>query len=122
MVDVLNHPHSSSKPTVCLGVTYMVVYTYGCDDGRIGPTHCAIIGVVPGDRCRQRQARSRPLARAGSARSALVAGSRPASPADPGGSRQSRTTPPSATTPCGDASPARCAPDTHPCPPRLCLV
>src|SRR6266481_3758431 len=31
------------KPTVSLGVTYAVVYTYGCDDGRIAPTRCAVI-------------------------------------------------------------------------------
>src|SRR5712692_4662286 len=31
------------KPTVCLGVTYVVVCTYGCDDGRIGPPRCAVI-------------------------------------------------------------------------------
>src|SRR5467141_526493 len=30
-------------PTVSLGVTYVVVCTYGCGDGRIGPTHCAVI-------------------------------------------------------------------------------
>src|SRR5262249_54648299 len=30
------------KPTVSLGVTYAVVDTYGCDDGRISPTRCAI--------------------------------------------------------------------------------
>src|SRR5262245_27714158 len=28
---------------VSLGVTCAVVYTYGCDDGRIAPTRCAII-------------------------------------------------------------------------------
>src|SRR6266853_1265204 len=32
-----------AKPTVSLGVTYAVVYTYGRDDGRSAPTHCAII-------------------------------------------------------------------------------
>jgi DDE superfamily endonuclease len=31
------------KPTVSLGVTCAVVDTYGCDDGRIAPTRCAII-------------------------------------------------------------------------------
>src|SRR5262245_39310632 len=30
-------------PTVSLGVTCAVVDTYGCDDGRIAPTRCAII-------------------------------------------------------------------------------
>ena len=32
-----------NRPTVSLGVTCAVVYTYGCDDGRIAPTRCAII-------------------------------------------------------------------------------
>ncbi len=41
------------KPTVCLGVTSAVVYTYGCDDGRNGPTRCAFIDGVLGDRCKQ---------------------------------------------------------------------
>src|SRR5712691_4770832 len=30
-------------PTVSLGVTSALVYTYGCGDGRIGPTRCAVI-------------------------------------------------------------------------------
>jgi Xaa-Pro aminopeptidase len=30
-------------PTVSLGVTYAVADTYGCDDGRIWPTRCAVI-------------------------------------------------------------------------------
>ena len=30
-------------PTVSLGVTCAVVDTYGCDNGRIAPTRCAII-------------------------------------------------------------------------------
>jgi serine/threonine-protein kinase PpkA len=38
------------KPTVCLDATSLVACSYGCDDGRIGPTHCAVIGVVLGDR------------------------------------------------------------------------
>jgi hypothetical protein len=38
------------KPTVSFGVTCAVAYTYGCDDGRIGPTRCAIIAAVPVDR------------------------------------------------------------------------
>jgi hypothetical protein len=33
----------SGKPTVSLGVTCAVVDTYGCDNGRIAPTRCAII-------------------------------------------------------------------------------
>src|SRR5882762_10330478 len=62
------------KPTVCLGATYVVAYTYGYDGGRISPTHCAIIDVALGDRSRQRRACSRPPAGAGSARIGLVAG------------------------------------------------
>src|SRR5215218_8092067 len=31
------------RPTVSLGVTYAAACTYGCDDGRIAPTRCAII-------------------------------------------------------------------------------
>lgn len=30
-------------PTVCLGVTSAMAYTYGYGDGRIGPTRCALI-------------------------------------------------------------------------------
>src|SRR6516164_1948239 len=30
-------------PTVSLGVTYVAACTYGCDNGRISPTRCAII-------------------------------------------------------------------------------
>ena len=41
---------SQHKPTVCLDATSLVVYSYGCDDGRIGPTHCALIGGALGDR------------------------------------------------------------------------
>jgi hypothetical protein len=33
----------SHRPTVSLSVTYVMVYTYGRDDGRIAPTRCAII-------------------------------------------------------------------------------
>ena len=36
--------------TVCLDVTSLVVGSYGCDDGRIGPTRCAVIGAGRGDR------------------------------------------------------------------------
>src|SRR5215510_14865063 len=85
------------RPTVCLGATYVVAYTYEYDGGRIEPTHCALIDAGLGDRSRQRRACSRPLAGAGSARIGLVVGSRPGSTADPGGFRQSRTTPPSGT-------------------------
>ena len=35
--------HMLLKPTVSLVVTSAVVCTYGCDDGRIAPTRCAII-------------------------------------------------------------------------------
>src|SRR5712671_1361302 len=43
----------TDKPTVCLGVTSAVVYTYGCGDGRIAPTRCALIDGVLGDRYSQ---------------------------------------------------------------------
>jgi hypothetical protein len=33
-------------PTVSLGVTSALVDTYGCGDGRIGPTRCAVIDAV----------------------------------------------------------------------------
>src|SRR5687768_2530291 len=92
------------KPTVCLCVTYVVVYTYGFDNDRIWPPRCAVIVAALGDRCRPHPACSIPPAEAGSARSALAVGSGPVSTADLGGSRQSGTTPPSGTTPCGDAS------------------
>src|SRR5262244_97474 len=36
--------------TVCLDVTSLVVGSYGCDDGRIAPTRCAVIGAGRGDR------------------------------------------------------------------------
>jgi hypothetical protein len=38
------------KPTVCLDATSLVVCSYGCDDSRIGPTNCALIGGALGDR------------------------------------------------------------------------
>ena len=94
----------SGKPTVCLDVTYVVVYTYGSDDGRISTTPCAVIDAALGDRSRPHPACSRPPAEAGSARSVLAAGLRPVSTAGPGGSLRSRTPPPSATPPCGDAN------------------
>jgi hypothetical protein len=37
-------------PTVWFDATSLVVYSYGYDDGRIGPTHCALIGGALGDR------------------------------------------------------------------------
>src|SRR6266704_7065763 len=76
---------ANHKPTVCLGVTSAVADTYGYDDGRNGPTRCALIGAVFGDRWSQCRACSMLPAGAGSARSAFVAGSRWGSPADPGG-------------------------------------
>src|SRR3989442_1751470 len=72
-------------PTVSLGVTYVMVYTYGCDDGKIAPTRCAVIDGGLGDRGSQRQAYRIPPGGARSTRSALAAVSRPASAADPGG-------------------------------------
>src|SRR5882672_8051943 len=95
------------KPTVCLGATYVVVYTYGCGDGRIAPTRCAVIDAGLDSRCSPRRVCSRPRVEAGSGRSVLAAGLRPVSPADPGGFLRLRTTPPSVTRPCGDASLAR---------------
>ncbi len=72
-------PHFARPiPTVCLVVTSVVVYTYGCDDGRISPTRCAVIDAVLGGRCSPRLVCSRPPAAAGSARSGFAAGSRPA--------------------------------------------
>ena len=41
-----------TKPTVSLGATYAVAYTYGRDDGRIVPTHCAVIDDRLGGRWR----------------------------------------------------------------------
>src|SRR6266478_937436 len=73
------------KLTVSLGVTCAVVYTYGCDDGRISPTRCALIDAAPVGRYSQRRACRIPPAATGSARSVLAAASRPVSPADPGG-------------------------------------
>src|SRR6266436_707642 len=99
-------------PTVSLGVTYAVAYTYGCGDGRIAPTHCAVIDAGLDGRCRPRRACRTPPG---------AAGSEPGSPAAPGGFPQSGTTPPLTTRSCGDASLARCALGTHPCPLRSCL-
>src|SRR5712671_4050210 len=108
---------SGVRPTVCLGATYVVVDTYGCDDGRIGPTRCAVIDAGLGGRWSPRRVCRRPPEAARSARIGLAAGSRPVLTADPGGFHQSRTTPKSGTAPCGDASLARGAPDTRPCRP-----
>src|SRR5262249_53363244 len=41
--DVASYAEFLRKPTVSLCVTCAVADTYGCDDGRIGPTRCAII-------------------------------------------------------------------------------
>jgi hypothetical protein len=41
-----------SIPTVCLDVTSLVAYSYGYDDGKNGPTRCALIGAGFGDRQR----------------------------------------------------------------------
>src|SRR5262245_37519050 len=114
--------HVLQRPTVCLGVTYVVVCTYEYDDGKIWLPHCAVIDAALGDRCRPLPACSTPPAGAGSAHSALAAGSAPASIADRGASRRSRTIEPSETRPYGDASLATCAPDTRPCRPLPCLV
>jgi hypothetical protein len=90
--------------TVCLGVTSAVVDTYGHGDGRIGPTHCALIAGALGDRCSRCRVCRTPRAAGGSVRSGLVA-ERRVSIADPCGFHRSRTIPRSTTTPCGDASP-----------------
>ncbi len=37
-------------PTVCLYVTSLVASSYGYDDGKNGPTRCALIGAARGDR------------------------------------------------------------------------
>src|SRR6266849_7777669 len=110
------------RPTVCLDATYVVVYAYGHDSGKIWPPRCAVIVAALGDRCHPLPACSTPPAGAGSTRSALAAGSAPASIADLGASRRSRTIEPSGTMPYGDASLATCAPGTRPCLPRPCLV
>src|SRR5215831_312447 len=108
--------------TVCPGITSVVADTYGCGDGRIVPTRCALIAGRPGDRWSQCRVCNRPPAGVGSARSGLAAASKQASTTAPGAFHRSRTTPPSRTTPCGDASLARCAPGTHPARPRPCPV
>src|SRR5262244_445515 len=93
------------KPTVSLGATSVVAYTYGCDNDRIGPTRCAVIDGAPGDRWSRCQEYRTPPAGAGSARSGLAGGSRRVSTAAPGAFPRSRTTPPAGIRPCGDASP-----------------
>src|SRR5215470_6542194 len=59
-------------PTVSLGVTYAVVYTYGCDDGRTAPTRCAIIAAGLDGRSSQHRACKTPPAGARSAYSTLA--------------------------------------------------
>ena len=75
------------KLTVCLDVTSLVVCSYGCDDGRIGPTRCALIDAALDDRWRIPQASRTSLAAIRSARSGLVGGSRLVSTAAPGAFR-----------------------------------
>src|SRR6266853_3142907 len=94
-------------PIASLGVTCALVCTYGCGDGRVWPTRCAVIDAGRDGRCRPRRACRTPPGAAGSARSTRAAGSEPGSPADPGGVHQPGTTPPSTTRPCGDASLAK---------------
>ena len=38
------------RPTVCLYVTSLVASRYGYNDGKNGPTRCAVIGAARGDR------------------------------------------------------------------------
>src|SRR4030095_7888134 len=106
----------SDKPTVCLGVTSSVAYTYGYDDGRIAPTHCALIAGRLGGRWSRCQVCRTPPAGAHSAHSGLGAGSRLASTADPGGFHRPKTIPRSASMPCDDASLPTSALGTRPCP------
>ena len=100
-------PANRDKPTVSLGVTYAVVDTYECDDGRISPTRCAIIAAGLDGRWSPHRACRTPPVGACSTHSGLAGGSRRASPADLGGFPQSKTTRRSRTRPCGDASPAK---------------
>src|SRR5262249_56154231 len=97
-----------------LGVTSSVAYTYGYDNGRIGPTRCALIDGARGDRWRRCQGGSTPPAGARSAHSGLAGGSRRASTADPGGFPRSKTTRRSASTPCHHTNLTTSAPDTRP--------
>src|SRR5262245_60218420 len=55
--DMVGNQHTIDRPilTVSLGVTSAVAYTYGCADGRISPTRCAVIAGALGDRCSQRR-------------------------------------------------------------------
>src|SRR5215470_13173814 len=89
----------SPIPTVSLGVTSVVVCTYGCDDGRIALTRCAIIAAGLDGRYRPRRTCGTPPAAARSGRNALAGGLRPVSPAAPGAFPRSRTTPPAEIRP-----------------------
>src|SRR5439155_19971168 len=109
------------RPTVPIDVTCAVVDIYGCDDGRIGPTRCAIIDAGLDDRERPCRTCRTPPAAARSGRNALAAGLRPVSTDDPGAFPRSRTRPRSGSTPCDGASPPRDALGTHPSPPHLFL-
>src|SRR5438093_6178504 len=121
LIVMVGHFLHAGKPTVCLHVTSLVASSCGYDNGKSGPTHCALIGAARGDRCNQCWVCRTPPAGARSAHSGLAAGSRLVSTAAPGGFPRSRTTPRSASTPCGDASPPRSAPGTRPCPLHPCL-
>jgi hypothetical protein len=85
--------HSTQfRPTVSLGVTYVVVCSYGRNDGRISPTHCALIDGRLGGRCSRCQGCRTPPVGARSAHSGLAVALREVSTAAPGGFLRSRTT------------------------------
>src|SRR6266478_8020036 len=46
----LPHCFFQGIPTICLYVTSLVASSYGYDDGKNGPTRCAVIGAALGDR------------------------------------------------------------------------
>src|SRR5262249_37120000 len=91
--------------TVSLGITYAVVHTYGCDDGSISPTRCAIMDAGLHGRYRPSPAGRPPAPEDRSAHSGLAAASRLASPAAGGGLPRSTTTRRSRTRPWGVAAP-----------------
>jgi hypothetical protein len=109
------------RPTVCLDVTSLAAGIYGHDDGKNGPTRCAVIGAARGGRWRTHRASRRPPAGACSTHSALAVGSRRAFTVGLDAFRRLRTTPQSRIMPCGDASPATCASGIRPSPPLLFL-
>ena len=112
-------------PTVSLGVTCVLVGTYGGDDGRIWPTRCAVIDAGLDGRWSPHRVCTTPPVGARAAHSARAAASRPGSTADPGASPRARTMPPLVARPCGDASLARSAPGTRPflpCPCPFCSL